>query len=142
MVGRNDRDRLNTVRAGRLAIGHSRKIRVASRRIEAEHRRRNALPAWSEDKCPCDEFIAVVKAGCDAMHRADERTLAAAHHPEPDAALPSGVEAGERPAGLPPHHAAAPRSAMILSATRQALAMMVSVGLAPVPVGKGEPSTA
>jgi hypothetical protein len=28
------------------------------------------------------------------------------------------------------------------SATRQALAMMVSVGLAPVPVGKGPPSTA
>ena len=44
-------------------------------------------------------------------------------------------------AGLPHHHAAAPRSAMILSATRQALAMMVSVGLAPVPVGKGDPST-
>ena len=37
--------------------------------------------------------------------------------------------------------AGAPRSAMILSATRQALAMMVRVGLAPVPVGNGEPST-
>ena len=40
------------------------------------------------------------------------------------------------------YYVAAPRSAMILSATRQALAMMVKVGLAPVPVGKGEPSTA
>jgi hypothetical protein len=38
--------------------------------------------------------------------------------------------------------AARPRSATILSATRQAFAMMVSVGLAPVPVGNGDPSTA
>ena len=40
------------------------------------------------------------------------------------------------------YYVAAPRSAMIFSATRQAFAMMVNVGLAPVPVGKGEPSTA
>ena len=35
-----------------------------------------------------------------------------------------------------------PRCSMIFSATRHALAMMVSVGFAPVPVGKGDPSTA
>ena len=34
-----------------------------------------------------------------------------------------------------------PRSATIFSETRQELAMMVKVGLAPVPVGNGEPST-
>jgi hypothetical protein len=38
--------------------------------------------------------------------------------------------------------AAAPLPSAMRSATRQALAMIVSVGLAPVPVGKGEPSTA
>ena len=35
----------------------------------------------------------------------------------------------------------APRSSTTFSATRQALAMIVKVGLAPVPVGNGEPST-
>ncbi len=52
----------------------------------------------------------------------------------------------ERPAGIDPawpraRHAEAPRLVTIYSATRQALAMMVRVGLAPVAVGKGEPST-
>ena len=35
-----------------------------------------------------------------------------------------------------------PRRSTIFSATRQAFAMIVRVGLAPVPVGNGEPSTA
>ena len=44
-------------------------------------------------------------------------------------------------AGQDQSRAAAPRSATIFSATRQALAIMVSVGFAPVPIGKGELST-
>ena len=39
------------------------------------------------------------------------------------------------------NYALAPRRSTIVSATRQALAIIVSVGLAPVPVGNGEPST-
>lgn len=52
-----------------------------------------------------------------------------------------GTASGIDPARPRARQAEAPRLVTIYSATRQALAMMVRVGLAPVAVGKGEPST-
>ncbi len=56
--------------------------------------------------------------------------------------ISAGCWNGQRaPARPRARQAEAPRPVTIYSATRQALAMMVRVGLAPVAVGKGEPST-
>ena len=80
------------------------------------------------------------KEGYQMMKLLPGRSITPGHH------MPHQCRVLERPAGTDParpraRQAEAPRLVTIYSATRQALAMMVRVGLAPVAVGKGEPST-
>ncbi len=83
-----------------------------------------------------DLHAPVAEPGCpaaDPVERVEGRGVAGELGQEQ-----AGAFQGRRQGGGRRHR---PRSATMRSATRQALAMMVSVGLAPVPVGKGEPST-
>jgi len=85
VVRRDDRNRLNPVRALGLRLRHALEIVVDAVGGEAEHFAGAASLLRRRRQRAGDEFVLVVNARGNAVHLADERALSAAHHAEPDA---------------------------------------------------------
>ena len=103
VVGRHDRRRLDAVRARRLGLGHGLEVVVDAVRRKTQRLTGTTRFLRRRRQGAGDQFVLVVDARGDAVHRADEGALAAAHHAEPDPAAPHGVAASldrHRPALL------------------------------------------
>ena len=91
VVGRDDRHCVDPVLAPRLALGHLGEVGVTAARINPELLARGLGSLCGRGKSASDEFVAPVQSGSDAMHAADEGTLAATHHAQPQPAAWPGL---------------------------------------------------
>jgi hypothetical protein len=80
MVGRDDRDRFDTVRPLGLRLGHALVVAVDAIRREAQSLAGTLGFLRCGGECPGDEDIVIVHARGEAMHGADEGAFAATHH--------------------------------------------------------------
>ena len=84
MVGRDHRDDFHAVGPRRLARDHLLHCGVGAFRCDADLRRRSPGPLRRRREDPGDNLEFTVQPGGDAMHAADEGTLATADHAELD----------------------------------------------------------
>jgi len=82
VVRRDDRDDVDAIFPRRLGPRHLAIIRVAARRIEADRRAAVLRALRIARQGAGDDFITIVEARGDAVHRADEGAVAAADHPQ------------------------------------------------------------
>jgi hypothetical protein len=89
VVRRHDRHHVDAVvRALALALGHLVEVAVAALGCEPQRRPARLGPLGRGGERARHQLVAVVEPRRDAVHRADERPLAAAHHAEPQPAPP------------------------------------------------------
>ena len=115
VVRRHDRDRLDPVGPLGLRLRHALVVVVDAIAGEAEALARAARLLGRRRQGAGDQFIMVVDARGDAMHGADERPLAAPHHPEPDPAALASVAASLDGHALLPQRSPSARSICFLS---------------------------
>ena len=93
VVGGDDRNRLDPVRPLGLRLRHALVVVVDAVGRKSKGFARPARLLRRRRQRAGDQFVLVVDARGDAVHRADEGALAAAHHAEPDASAGLGVAA-------------------------------------------------
>ena len=87
IIGRDDGDGVDAVRARGLGASHFRVIGVGAVRGDVKIPRGGAALGGIGGKRGSHEFILIIEARSDAMHRADKRAGAATDHAQPEAPI-------------------------------------------------------